>query len=263
MKKPFLLASVALFAVAAASPALAQGKGAGPRGERMLGVIFAKVDTNKDGKITKEEIVAYRTAQFKAADKNNDGFLEGEEIRVFITNRRFAMRDADGDGKISAKEFGERRADRFKELDQNKDGTLTPEELQAARDTRMRRMRKAGERAKQGQRRGMRRHHRRGRGMAIMRLDLNRDGRISVAEYNLQGDRMFLSFDLNSDGSITKIEMRQRMAMGFGRGWKKGRHHRMRGHGGMRHHGMRGHGGRGDRMNRGPGRPAPRGGQPN
>lgn len=239
MQKSALIASVALLAAAAASPALAQG-GPGMRGERMLDGIFARVDTNKDGKFTKEELVAVRTAQFKAADKNNDGYLEGEEIRVFIANRRFAMRDRDGDGKISAEEFGTRRAERFKALDKNEDGFVTPEELQAARDGR--RQARSGDR----DRRKSWRRHRRGGGMWIMRLDLNRDGRISLAEYNLQGDRMFLTFDLNGDGEVTKMEMRQRFAMGFGPRWKQGRHHKMR-----HHHGkMRGHGHHGRRDGR-------------
>lgn len=267
MQKPLLLASAALLGIAAASPAFAQGAGPGPRGTRMIDAMFAKVDANKDGKITKAEIDTYRLAQFKAADKNNDGYLEGEEIRIFVANRRFSMLDKNGDGKISAEEFGARRADRFKELDKNKDGFLSPEELQAARQARMQRLRQPGERARGdargGERRGMRRHHRRGGGMWIMRLDLNKDGRISLAEYNLAGDRMFLAFDLNSDGAITKIEMRQRMAMGFGPRWKRGHHH------GMRHHGMHrhamGHGPNRDGMRRGPGGPGPRGpgGQPN
>lgn len=257
MQKPILFASAALLAAAAASPAFAQGYGPGQRGERRIDALFAKVDVNKDGKITKEEIVAYRTAQFEAADKNKDGYLEGDEIRTFLINRRLAMRDADGDGKISAKEFGERRAERFKALDTNKDGSLTADELMAARDKRMKRLTKPGER------RAKRRGHR-GKRFARMwmyRMDLNKDGRISLAEYNLRGDRMFLAFDLNSDGSITKIEMRQRFAMGFGPRWRKGRHHGMRHYrkakyGQMRGYGPRGHGPRGQ----GPRRP---GGQPN
>ncbi len=261
MQKSVLLASAALFAAAAASPAFAQG-GPGQRGQRMIDTIFAKIDVNKDGKITKEEIVAYRTGLFKAADKNNDGYLEGEEIRVFLANRRFAMRDADGDGKLSAEEIGRRRAEWFKEADKNNDGFLTQDELKAARDARRAdRAKRRADRAKQGadkprMRRLQKAHKhrgRRGRGMGrwFMRLDLNKDGRISLAEYNLRGDRMVLSFDLNGDGEITKIEMRQRMAMGFGPRWGKRRGHGMkhhyRKHGGMRHYrgdAMRGHGGR-------------------
>lgn len=47
----------------------------------------AKYDKNKDGKISKDESKAagITDAQFKKADTNNDGFIDGKEFKVSQT----------------------------------------------------------------------------------------------------------------------------------------------------------------------------------
>jgi len=78
------------------------------------------IDSNKDGKISKDEWVAYQTRLFTALDKNKDGFLDVEEFygdpkpvdfatggyaRALETKQMFGKIDANGDGKVSREEY--------------------------------------------------------------------------------------------------------------------------------------------------------------
>lgn len=119
--------------------------------ERLQG-LFARIDTNHDGKITPAEIRASASSQtgpsgriqhtgdatrndpvLNAIDVNHDGFLSAEEI----TNAPVALKalDKDGDGQLSAEEIRPRQmtpADRAKHLldewDTNQDGKIAKAE---------------------------------------------------------------------------------------------------------------------------------------
>ena len=43
--------------------------------------MFARLDANKDGAITKAEFDASAKARFQAADANKDGMLSGDELK--------------------------------------------------------------------------------------------------------------------------------------------------------------------------------------
>jgi Ca2+-binding EF-hand superfamily protein len=118
------------------------------KGERSRASLLQRLDADKDGKVTKSEFDAVHAAQFKAADKNGDGFVDKAEFTAFDTERRaafgarnpdarsearvgriFAALDADNDGKISAAEWkasGERRFGRF---DRDGNGVIEAGEL--------------------------------------------------------------------------------------------------------------------------------------
>lgn len=65
---------------------------------------FARYDRNRDGVITRVEMLGTRTKAFKALDKDNDNLLSFEEWAA-ATADRFSGADADGDGKLTPEEF--------------------------------------------------------------------------------------------------------------------------------------------------------------
>jgi Ca2+-binding EF-hand superfamily protein len=54
-------------------------QGADPRG-------FARADRNKDGKLSIDEFLKAVTEDFDAADKNDDGVLDEEEVKAWIAH---------------------------------------------------------------------------------------------------------------------------------------------------------------------------------
>lgn len=89
MKKPVLAAlALCLFA----SPVLAEGhegdhKGPGGHGPRGPEHFMEKVDTDKDGKVSKAEWTAKGDAMFNESDTNKDGFISREEAKAFHEKR--------------------------------------------------------------------------------------------------------------------------------------------------------------------------------
>lgn len=126
-----LIAAGALFVLA--GPSLAQN--AAPSGQTPSGMtlqqfqasngekLFARLDTNKDGKISPEEFAAYRKQNAEVDAKATKAGKRGQ--------RMFARFDADKDGFLSRAEADAVLAWRFKRMDANNDGILTLEELQA------------------------------------------------------------------------------------------------------------------------------------
>ena len=65
---------------------------------------FARYDRNRDGVITRIEMLGSRTKAFKALDKDGDNLLSFEEWAV-ATSDRFGAADGNKDGKLTPVEF--------------------------------------------------------------------------------------------------------------------------------------------------------------
>lgn len=65
---------------------------------------FARADQDKDGRITRPELMQPRQKAFAKLDTNGDGRLSFEEWAV-KTGEKFAGADADRSGWLSAKEY--------------------------------------------------------------------------------------------------------------------------------------------------------------
>jgi Ca2+-binding EF-hand superfamily protein len=134
---------VALLGAAYGTAALAErgmgfGGGEGP-GAMMLEQ-FDAIDADKDGKITQDEIAAFRAAEFTAADTNADGALSAEELQAHMLNEMLARHSArmidnlddDGNGSLSVEEMGEGPISaRFARIDTDNDGAISKAEAEA------------------------------------------------------------------------------------------------------------------------------------
>lgn len=116
--------------------------------ERMRAGFLARVDTGKDGKISRSEAEANAprlAVMFDAIDSNKDGQLTKEEMEAFHKkmqeagtaehqhrlDARFAQLDTNKDGFISKTEAKEDRflERRFDRIDTNKDGKISKAEF--------------------------------------------------------------------------------------------------------------------------------------
>lgn len=185
MKKIVLLGAAAAAMIAA--PAIAQqARGGLDRGqgvtraqvEAQVRDSFARVDSNRDGVVTKAEAQSFRGA-----------------IRAERRERR-----------------EDRREERFAKLDTNRDGSISRAEFFVQRergDRAERRGNRAERRADRLERRGQRGGFAaRLGGRMFERLDTNRDSRISLAEATNARLAAFDRADANRDGRVTREERR-------------------------------------------------------
>jgi len=111
---------------------------------------FDKVDANKDGRITADEMQAAgrdrASKHFAKKDKNGDGKLTRDEV-AHMPDQVFARIDANHDGALAPDELaaahqghGDRGAKFFEHLDTNHDGVVSKDEALAGADQRFSKM---------------------------------------------------------------------------------------------------------------------------
>lgn len=185
---------------------------------------FDRVDTNRDGAISRDEARVAHVAKFNEIDTNRDSFLSAEELRANHnanagrgrqmvqehvvkmheqrTQQRTQRFDADNNGTISRQEWenGPTRErelaqkmhkERFDKIDTNKDGQLSLEELNAGRA------------AGHGQM-----HQRRGgaMGQGIMGQGVMGQGAVQERPMPNQAGPRPNRADTNNDGKVSRAE---------------------------------------------------------
>ncbi len=84
---------------------------------------FAKLDTNKDGKISKEEFLTYSQTEFNTKDANKDGKITKDECG------KFDKLNKDGNDFVSKNEFLKGHENMFMKMDVDKNGKISKEEF--------------------------------------------------------------------------------------------------------------------------------------
>lgn len=207
-KKIVLATLGAVLVAGAAIPAFAaperpdRGPGHGPhgmmRGAMMQDLTFVRLlktaDTNKDGKISKEEMAARQEALFGEIDGNKDGNItRGELLDYRIAKReefrknnpRPEMAENDDDGPDNDGPRAERP---------DRDG---PRHERADRDDRRDGFRHQARWERHGD------GPRMGGGRFFRMIDEDRDGKITKAEASAAGDKLFARMDTNKDNTIS------------------------------------------------------------
>lgn len=180
--------------------------------------LFATLDTNQDGFVTKDEVPGGRRRLFerlvRTNDKDSDGKLSREEFtakpelprapaptedagRDFDPAGVFKRLDRDGDGKLTKEEAPERIRENFDRIDSNSDGHIAQAELREA----MARLGAAGRPAPDAAREAQ---------SIFERLDRDGDGKLTqeeVPEERLENYlRAIAKVDTDGDKAVTKDE---------------------------------------------------------
>lgn len=114
-----------------------------PRDENFRGgavAMLTRHDANKDGTLTREELIAGLKAEFAAHDTRKDGCLDSDQAAAINQERVEAdkstatpLQDWNQDGCINYTEFSAAPYSLFSQLDRDNDGKLTPQELHPRR----------------------------------------------------------------------------------------------------------------------------------
>lgn len=196
-----------------------------PRGGQDQQALFERLDANKDGQVTADEVSEERKNFFdrlvRTRDKNDDGKLSKEEFTARGSEERprreegnrdgdrprfepaaiFRNLDKDGDGKVVPDEVPEERREQFKNnlgrADKDGDGGLNLNEFQAAMAAFAPR---AGGREGDGGRPNL------ANAPFFRAIDADRDGKLSGEELAAAGDAL-KKLDRNNDGFVTPEEL--------------------------------------------------------
>jgi Ca2+-binding EF-hand superfamily protein len=115
-------------------------RGHGPKFKKhFMAEMMTELDTNEDGKLSQDEVIAGRTAKFQEADANADGLLSFVELEEFHEaekekrkkerkQKHFEKMDANSDGFTNLDEFLSGASDRFEKMDRNGDGFISKDD---------------------------------------------------------------------------------------------------------------------------------------
>ena len=189
----------------------------GPRGpgrEMMKEMLFVRLlktaDANKDAKISKEEMTAWEDQLFTQIDANKDGFVTRGELLDFRTAKMEEFRKAHPDPKAEDDKAAAPDQAMDDDADDGPDGPdAGPRGPHGDHDR------------GPGHRHGHRDHDRReAREMGprdprmgprfFRMLDEDRDGKVSKAEATAATDKLFTMLDTNTDGQITVDDLPDR-----------------------------------------------------
>jgi Ca2+-binding EF-hand superfamily protein len=98
--------------------------------------MLTKYDANKDGTVTRDELIAGLRAEFAAHDVKRNGCLDDDQVADINQSRvdsdqstASPLIDWNQDGCINYTEFSAAPYSLFDQMDRNRDGKVTPQEM--------------------------------------------------------------------------------------------------------------------------------------
>ncbi len=187
------LGAALVLSTAATASFAAPGKGAKDRmpirQEAAFVHLLKVADTNKDGKISKEEFAARQDALFTEIDKDKDGSITPKEMREYRQAKMEAFRAANP---------------RPEREDAKAEDDKAPEGKRAERHADREHGGRPGHQ-------GWGKHGGKGAGLGMLRwADTDENGQVSKAEFTAAGEKMFERLDKNKDGVISIDDMPDR-----------------------------------------------------
>ncbi len=162
----FIAASIAVTSFAASSYAAKEKMAPEQRAEMMI----KRLDTNKDGKVSLDEMQTRVSTVFKTFDADNNGQVSRDEIKV----RREAFRDARKAWREAKNEAGADKEKAMKDLREARPGMFPAM-----------------------------------RGKGFKRADADKNGSLSLTEVAGVTEKMFKRRDKNNDGFIDAADFKK------------------------------------------------------
>lgn len=202
------------------------GGARGQVGEMLSQRFLAMFDTDRDGKVTREEFLARVRKQFARADLNNDGRISDEDLPPMARGRgvlkgegrrgptmggamggggmmlgRLIEADANKDGVITLEEAVASATRRFEQFDRNKDGVIDKADFDAMRkemtDYRVQRF--------------------------LHAFGGDKDRKVTREQFFNAAKERFAERDINRDGKLDRQDVMPGMGPGMGQGRGPGR----------------------------------------
>lgn len=163
---PVLVAGLLAWSAGSTAQAVVKGDDKKPANTGL----FGEMDKNGDGKVTKEEFMAFYGHAFDQMKKDGQGNVTVESVTVYYS-ARFKFLDKNGDGVITKDEYATTPG-----MDTNRDGKVTLDEWSAFLVA------------------------------EITVMDADKDGKVTPQEYNAYCDARFKALDANGDGVVVLKE---------------------------------------------------------
>lgn len=184
--KTLLVSTAAAAAILGAGAAFAQTVPVAPTAPQAMRMQFAKPET-------RAEVQGHVAKMFARLDTNHDGFVTREETQALHAQMAAKMQQRMAQ---RAQNPGADRSKAFDRIDANHDGMISRDEFASAPRAQGMMMRMAGMRGGLG-------------GPMFEMADLNKDGRVSLAEAQQAALQHFDRADLNHDGTLSPEERQQ------------------------------------------------------
>ncbi|HEX4159551.1 MAG TPA: hypothetical protein VHY79_13855 [Rhizomicrobium sp.] len=171
---------------------------------------FHRIDWNGDGKITLDEYMASERDRFEQTDRDGTGVISCSSSRG---SREYGdapapSRRSSSSGGSNARGFGSRgRSSLCYAYDTNRDGKVTRAEFDKLTQQQFNNLAKGGSLNAEEYYQLLAAQSREISARVFQRLDRDRDGKLTLAEFAGSQERLFTRLDKNNDGVITEDEL--------------------------------------------------------